>query len=98
MTVGGQNQLQLFFPFGNNAAFSNAPDNSHNHNHLNTMGGNWELLDSDASTVDCNEDEEEDDDDLEAVYPVNPSRPAVNRGMSCCAAPRHPLANTICSW
>lgn len=51
--------------------------------------GNWELLDSDASTVDCGED---DDDDLEAVRP-NPSRPAVTRGMSCCAALQHLLAN-----
>lgn len=91
MTVGGQNQLQLFFPFGNNAAFPNAPDNSHSHNHLNTMGGNWEILDSDASTVDCDED----DGDLEAVHPANPSRPAANRGMSCCAALQHLLANTF---
>ncbi|ODM18816.1 hypothetical protein SI65_05433 [Aspergillus cristatus] len=58
--------------------------------------GNWELLDSDASTVDCDED---DDDDLEAVRP-NPSRPAVTRDRTIkheyTTPPRHaPVKNEL---
>lgn len=40
------------------------------------MGGDWELQDTDASTVDPS-----DDDDLEATYISRPSVPSSSRGM-----------------